>query len=219
LKNLKSIDFYFVTWPSISKNGILTDVKNALSAGCKIIQYREKNKSTKDMLEEAKLIKNLCKKRSIFLVNDRVDIAYSIDADGVHIGRNDIPIKTAREILGQKKIIGFTVNNLEEAIQVEKQGVDYIGLAPIYQTKTKDKSSKPCGIDIIKIIRENISIPIVAVGGINKYNVMDVISMGADSVVAVSAVLKSNNIYAEINNFIRIINEVKSNDTVNRGKK
>jgi len=210
LKQLKDLDFYLVTYSSISRNNIISDVKNAVDAGCKIVQYREKNKSKDEMINEAKKLKEICNSRAILLIDDHVDVALAVSADGVHIGQSDISVEDVRQLLGNDCIIGLTVHNVEEALEAEKLGVDYIGLAPIYKTDTKEDSGIPCGPDMISEIRKNVSLPIVAVGGINKNNVKDVISKGADGVVAVSAVLDSVDVKKEVGDFISIIREVKS---------
>ena len=124
LKKLNKIDFYFVTDSSLSKKGILSDVKEAVEVGCKIVQYREKNKCTKEMVEESSLLKKICSGKAIFLINDRIDVAIATNADGIHIGQKDMPFEKAREILGTDKIIGLTVHNIEEAIDAEKKGAD-----------------------------------------------------------------------------------------------
>jgi thiamine-phosphate pyrophosphorylase len=209
LKNLDDLDFYLVTYSSISRNGTFLDVKNAVDAGCKIVQYREKHKNAEEMIEEAKQLKELCKDKAVFLINDHVDVALAVDADGVHIGQSDIPVEEARKLLGNNKIVGLTVHNVKEAVEAENQGIDYIGLAPIYQTDTKEDSGVPCGPNMISEIRKNTGLPIVAVGGINKDNVKEVIYKGADSVVAVSAVLDTDDVDSEVYNFIRIIKEAK----------
>ena len=203
-------NFYFVTDSELSKNNIFSDAENAIKAGCKIIQYREKNKSTKDMIEEARQLKEICEGKAILLVDDRVDVALAVGADGVHIGQEDIPYETARLLLGMNKIIGLTVHNLEEAIEAEKLGVDYIGLAPIFKTDTKEDAREPIGTKMIETVRKNVSLPIVAVGGINKHNVKDVIDSGADSVVSIYAVLNSDNVYNEVSEFVKIIKEAKN---------
>jgi len=210
LKKLTNLDYYLVTYSSISRNGILSDVKQALDAGCKVIQYREKNKTTREMINETKKIKQLCGGRAFFLINDRVDVAIAVDADGVHLGQEDISVDVARKLLGSNKIIGLTVHNEKEAVEAESRGVDYIGLAPIFKTDTKEDSGIPCGLDIIKKVRNRVGLPIIAVGGINKENIVDVIKSGADGVVAVSAVLDSNDVYANVLDFIRLIKEGKS---------
>ena len=210
MNNLEDVDFYLVTDSDSSKNGIFSDVENALKAGCKIVQYREKNKSTKDMIEEVRQLKEICEGKAILLVNDRVDVALAVGADGVHIGQEDIPYETARLLLGMNKIIGLTVHNLEEAIEAEKLGVNYIGLAPIFKTDTKEDAREPIDTKMIETVRKNVSLPIVAVGGINKHNVKDVIDSGADSVVSIYAVLNSDNVYNEVSEFAKIIKEAKN---------
>jgi len=209
LRKFDDIDFYMVTYSSISKKGIVSDVKDALDAGCRFIQYREKRKSTREMVKEAQILKNICKNKAVFLVNDRVDIALAVDADGVHLGQDDMPVSFARRLLGDKKIIGLTVHNVEEAVEAERMGADYVGLAPIFKTDTKEDSGDPCGVEVLERIRSKIAIPIVAVGGININNVEEVVRKGADGVVAVSAVLDSDNVYSGIKDFIRVIKEVK----------
>jgi thiamine-phosphate pyrophosphorylase len=210
LKKLSDFDFCLVTYSSISRKGTVSDVKNAVDAGCKIVQYREKNKSTEDMTQEAKQLKEICEDKAVFIIDDHVDIAHTVNADGVHIGQDDVSVETARLLLGEDKIIGLTVHNVEEALEAEKHGADYIGLAPIFKTDTKEDSGVPCGSEMITRVKEKVSLPIIAVGGINKDNVSDVISKGADGVVAVSAVLDSEDVFREVSDFIRIIKEVKS---------
>lgn len=209
MKKFDDIDFYMITYSSISKRGIVSDVKNALDAGCRFVQYREKKKSTREMIEEAQVLKNICKERAVFLVDDRVDVALAVDADGVHLGQNDMPVSIARSILGEEKIIGLTVHNVEEAVEAEKLGVDYIGLAPIFKTETKEDSGEPCGVEALEEIRNKVDLPIVAVGGINMNNVREVIRKGADGVAAVSAVLESDDVYSCVKDFIKVIREVK----------
>ncbi len=131
MKQLKDLDFYLVTYSSISRNNIISDVKNAVDAGCKIVQYREKNKSKDEMINEAKKLKEICNSRAILLIDDHVDVALAVSADGVHIGQSDISVEDVRQLLGNDCIIGLTVHNVEEALEAEKLGVDYIGLAPI----------------------------------------------------------------------------------------
>ena len=156
---LKEIDFYLVTDSGLSKKGTLSDVKEAVEAGCKIVQYREKNKSTKEMVYEASEIKRICGDRAIFLVNDRIDVALAVDADGVHIGQDDMPIEIAKKLLGADKIIGLTVHNIEEAIEAEKSGADYVGLGPIFDTATKKDAGKGIGPAKIREVKNAIKIP------------------------------------------------------------
>ena len=206
---LNENEYYLITDSKLSKKGTLSDVENALKAGCKIIQYREKNKSTKDMIKEAKELKKKCEGKAIFLVNDRIDVALAVNSNGIHIGQDDIPFEIARKILGNEKIIGLTVHNLEEAVKAEKIRADYIGLSPIFETNTKKDAGTACGVEMIKKVRESVNLPLVAIGGIDKENINEVIKMGADSIVAISAVLCSDDVYKEVSDFIRIIKEKK----------
>ena len=210
MKNLNDIDFYLVTNSTLSKNGIIFDVENAVNAGCKIVQYREKDKSTKDMIAEAEKLKKICEGKAVFLIDDRVDVALAVDADGVHIGQSDIPFETARRLLGDDKIIGLTVHDVEEALRAVNLGVDYIGLAPIFHTDTKEDTRSPCGVDMVKDVRKEVSLPLVAVGGIDKTNVVEVIENGADSVVSISAIMGVDDVCREVKDFIRIVKECKS---------
>ena len=195
---LKDIDFYLVTDSRLSKNGILIDVEMAVEAGCKIVQYREKNKETKYMVEEAIEIRVLCGNSAIFLVNDRIDVALAVDADGVHIGQEDMPLEIARELLGRDKIIGLTVHNIEEAIDAEKRGADYVGLSPIFVTSTKKDAGKACGTSMITEVKKNVSIPVVAIGGITEENIEQVMKAGADSAVAISDVVTSDDVFSKV---------------------
>ena len=206
---LDEIDFYLVTDSDLSKKGTLSDVEKAVAAGCKIVQYREKNKSTKEMVDEAFQIKNICADRVIFLVNDRIDVALAVDADGVHIGQDDMPIAVAREIIGEHKIIGLSTHELEQAIEAEESGADYIGLGPIFNTSTKKDAGDGIGFHLIKNVKDAINIPVVAIGGINKDNCMHVIEGGVDSLVAISAVVCSDDVEKETKDFIDKIRKTR----------
>jgi len=207
---LETIDFYLVTDSGLSKKGTLSDVESAVAAGCRIVQYREKARSTRDMVLEASQIKTLCGNEAIFLVNDRVDVALAVDADGVHIGQDDMPIHTARELLGPDKIIGLTVHNIEEALEAERSGADYVGLGPIFNTSTKEDAGEGIGPESIRAVKEALNIPIVAIGGINKQNSEIVIIGGADSLVAISAVVCSDDVTKETKEFIDLIGQIRS---------
>ncbi|HET8685071.1 MAG TPA: thiamine phosphate synthase [Methanosarcina sp.] len=206
---LKDIDFYLVTDSGLSKKGTLSDVREAVESGCRIVQYREKDKSTKEMVEEAFEIKKICGDKAIFLVNDRIDVALAVDADGIHIGQDDMPIGLAKKLLGANKIIGLSVSDMNEAIEAEKSGADYVGLGPIFDTATKKDAGKGIGPLKIREVKDAIKIPVVAIGGINKENCESVIQNGADSLVAISAVVCSDDVKRETEYFIDISGESK----------
>jgi len=213
-QKLENIDFYFVTDSKLTKKTVIEDVKAAVKAGVKIIQYREKEKPTRLMIEEATKIKELCKNKAFFLINDRVDVALAVNADGVHLGTDDIHYGTARVLLGHDKIVGLTVHNIEEAIAAESLGADYVGASPIFDTKTKLDAGKAAGLKLIKDIKAKINIPVVAIGGINLDNVASVIDAGADAAVAISAVVTKDNVEEECKKFIKIIKKIKQKNKI-----
>lgn len=192
---MKLRGLYFLTDRGLSKQGIVEDVKQVLEAGCKIVQYREKEKTSREMVQEAVEIAGLCKEKgALFLVNDRIDIAMAVDANGVHLGQEDMLLKTARKILGSEKVIGITVHNLEEALQAERDGADYVCVSPIFHTDTKKDAGEPAGISLVREVKQNVKIPMAAIGGINKENVKQVVEAGADSVAVISAIVCSENV-------------------------
>jgi thiamine-phosphate pyrophosphorylase len=203
-----NFNFYFITDSHLSNKGNVADVLAAVGAGAWIIQYREKNLSPQAMIDEAKELKKICEGRTIFLINDKVDVCLAVDADGVHLGQGDMDLATAQSLLGSK-IIGVTVHNVEEAVTAQRGGAAYVGISPVYSTFTKDDAGDACGPEMITRIRKAISIPIVAVGGITKLNAPDVIKAGADSVAAISATVESDDVKKEVEEFNRIIRENK----------
>lgn len=205
-EKLEDMDLYFITDSRLTRKTILEDVKSAIRAGVKIIQYREKGESTQDMIKEVKEIGELCKKNNVlFIINDRVDIVLTVDADGVHLGNKDMTYSMARKILGTKKIIGLTVHNVREAVEAERIGADYVGVSPIFETKTKLDAGRPAGLKLIKDIKKAIKIPFVAIGGINENNIGSVIEAGARSVTAISAIVTKDNVEKECKKFREVI--------------
>ena len=165
LKILRENDLYVIT---DQKENLLEIIEEILIAGVKIIQHRFKTGTDKDHLEEAIQIKNLCKKyNSLFIINDRVDIALASNADGIHLGQDDLDLKTARKLLGYSKIIGISANNKIDISNAVKEGCDYIGIGPVFETETK-KDKKPIGIEKIKTLTKDLNIPWFAIGGIKK---------------------------------------------------
>lgn len=179
--------FYFITDSGLTKEGVVKDAEAAIRGGATVIQYREKCKDTGFMVEEALKIKKICAGKATFLINDRVDVCLATDADGVHIGQTDMSYSMARKLLGDGKIIGITVHSLKEAKEAEAMGADYIGLSPIFETKTKSDAGKAIGLMALKEVCYAVSIPVVAIGGITLENARDVIVAGAATFCAISA--------------------------------
>lgn len=182
--------YYFITNAGCSAAGILHDVEAAVRAGVPIVQYRNKDAATRLQYEEASHIKRLCADYGVpFIINDRLDIALAVDAEGVHLGQTDMPYPEARRLLGHKRLIGLTVHSLAEAEEAMRLGADYLGVSPIFATATKPDAGRPCGIETLQAIRRACTVPLVAIGGINPDNLDAVIAAGADMVCAISAVV------------------------------
>ena len=179
---------YSITDP---RENLLKIIEQILLGGVKIIQHRFKEGNDKEHLKEAIEIKSLCKKyNSLFIVNDRVDIALASDADGVHLGQEDLDIITARTLLGSSKIIGVTANNSTDITNAIKDQCDYIGVGPVFQSSTK-KNKEPLGVEKIKSLTKDINIPWFAIGGINKENISFLKKSGINNVALVSGLLNS----------------------------
>jgi len=207
---LKEMDYYLVTDSGLSRAGTASDVERAVGAGCRIVQYRQKRLDTRAMVGEAARLVELCAGRALFLVNDRIDVALAVGADGVHIGQDDMPFAIARRLLGPEKIIGLTVHDVAESVEAVRLGADYIGLSPIYETSTKADAGKGCGLETVQAVREAVSIPIVAIGGLNRANTAGVIRAGADAAVAISAVVRAEDVAGETAAFIGLIRAAKA---------
>ena len=192
--------YYFITDSKLSRAGNFNDVSMAVACGVSVVQFRNKNAKTREMYEEAVRLREICRD-TLFLINDRVDIALAVNADGVHLGQSDMPCEAARKLLGGEKIIGITVHNLAEAVQAEGIGADYLGVSPIFQTATKPDAGKPAGITLIEDIRAIVDIPLIAIGGIDHSNAIDVIRAGADGLCAISSVVAKEDVSAEIKKF------------------
>lgn len=175
-----------------SKYSHIELAKMAIKGGADIIQLRDKFISTSEFIRIAINIMKLCRKHKVlFLVNDRVDVALVSGADGVHLGKEDIPVKEARKLLGNGKIIGGTAHTLKEAIQREKEGADYIGFGHIYPTRSKHKHEEPKGIEYLRQVVKRITIPVIAIGGIGISNIDEVISTGVHCAAVIGSVAGS----------------------------
>lgn len=191
---LKDCKIYLVTDEN-SCNGkdFYKCIEEAIKGGVKIVQLREKTLSTKDFFIKALKVKEICKSYGVlFIINDRLDIAQAVGADGVHLGQSDMPIEKAREILKNNFLIGATARNVEEAKRVELLGADYIGSGAIFGTNTKDNAKK-LEMEELKKIVASVKIPVFAIGGININNVGSLKNIGLQGICAVSGILSEKN--------------------------
>ena len=169
----------------------------AIEGGATVIQLRDKTASTRELVAEGLALRVLTRERGVLLiVNDRIDVALAIDADGVHVGQDDMPVALARQMLGPERILGASAGNLEEAIPVIEGGADYLGVGPIYATSTKSDAGQPIGLHFLSELAVRYAIPLVAIGGITASNAGPIIQAGASGVAVISAVVGAEDIAA-----------------------
>ena len=188
--DLKTCKIYLVTdEKACLEKDFYSCIEEAIKGGVGIVQLREKNISTKDFYEKALKVKEICKNYGVlFIINDRLDIAQAVGADGVHLGQSDMPIEKARKILKDKFLIGATARNIEEAKRAELLGADYIGSGAIFGTSTKDNAKK-LEMEELKKIVASVKIPVFAIGGININNVGILKNIGLQGICSVSGIL------------------------------
>jgi thiamine-phosphate pyrophosphorylase len=189
----RRIDYslYLVTDRGLARGRTTGDiVRAAVRGGVSCVQLREKTCSTREFIAEALAIRDFLKSRGIpLIINDRVDVALTVGADGVHLGQSDMPLAMARSILGRSHIIGISAESLRDAAEAEKGGADYLGISPIFATATKTDTAAPLGLEGLQAIRRAVKLPLVAIGGLGPSNAAGVIVSGADGVAVVSAIV------------------------------
>ncbi|MPQ43045.1 thiamine phosphate synthase [Clostridium tarantellae] len=191
--NVKGKKLYLVTDYNMEFNKLLSKVEEALKGGVSIVQYRAKNKTTRKMCKEALLLKELSHKyKALFIVNDRLDVALVVDADGIHVGQDDMEVYKIKEILPKDKIIGVSVHDLEETRIAIEQGADYIGVGALYNTNTKN-NAKIVSLEMLKKIRKKSSIPIYGIGGLTVNNLTKTLRETLDGIAIVSEILLAKN--------------------------
>ncbi|MCP5003789.1 MAG: thiamine phosphate synthase [Planctomycetes bacterium] len=189
---MKSLEFVLITDRKACKSDMLDIIVPAIEGGVSTVQLREKDLSTKDLYAVAEKLRKITEDRGVNLViNDRVDIALAVDADGVHLGWQSLSVGLVRRMVGGEKFIGFSAHSLHEAQKAAIDGVDYVSISPVYHTLSKCASIKPLNVLEMRRIKEQISIPLVALGGINEFNVKEVLENGADGVAVISALFRS----------------------------
>jgi len=196
MPRLPDTDIYAITDSALSLGrSVLEVTEHLLRSGVRIIQYREKDKKAGEMLKECRQIREATKKAgACFIVNDHVDIAILADADGVHVGQDDLPVDEVRRLIGPDRIVGLSTHSPQQASQAIAAKVDYIGVGPLYATQTKKDVCEPVGLSYLDYAVNTVTIPFVAIGGIKRHNIPDVVRHGARCCCLVSEILEAEDI-------------------------
>jgi len=177
------------------RKNLLAVIQKAVSSGVTLVQLRAKALCTREFLDLALQVSKILKTQDIpFIINDRVDIALACDATGVHLGKKDLPLPFARKLLGPQKIIGITAHSLRESLEAEEGGADYLGVGPVFLSPSKKDLKTALGLHGLFSIRKKVSIPILAIGGINPENAHDVMATGVNGIAVISAILGAKDI-------------------------
>ena len=195
MKNNIDLSLYLVTDRKCLKNkDLMSAIEEAILGGVTLVQLREKSSDSLELFNIAKEVKKITDKHNIpLIIDDRIDIAMAVDAAGVHLGQEDIPCNVARKILGSDKIIGVSAHNIKEALKAKSDGADYLGCGSVFNTSTKNNVTS-LKIQELREIKEKVNIPVVAIGGINEKNVLELRGTGIDGIAIVSAILGKDNI-------------------------
>lgn len=187
---------------------LLFAVESALKGGVKAIQLREKDLPTRELLDLAYKMRELTVKYSAKLfVNDRLDIALSVDADGVHLGQSSIPAGAARKVAGDKLLIGLSTHGLEEAKKAQDDGSDFITFGPLYPTPSKLKYGEPVGVGLLKELRQSVSIPVFGIGGIKEDSIKEVMEASASGIALISGILGAKDVKMTAQEYLKEIDK------------
>ncbi len=205
---MSNVDFnlYLITDRKQVKGNLIDAVEDALKAGVKAVQLREKDITVRELMELSKSMKILTDQyKAKLFINDRVDVALCAGADGVHLGQSSMPADAVKRIAKDKLLIGVSTHGVEEAIKAQKNGADFITLGPVYKTPSKIKYGEPVGIEILEDVKDLLRIPVFAIGGIKPENLSELKKTGADGVAVISGILSSENIYASTRNYMELL--------------
>ncbi len=212
----KGLGFILITNRKICEAKLADIISQAIDGGVETVQLREKDLSSVELYVLASEIREITREKGAnLIINDRVDIALAVDADGVHLGWKSLGIGLVRKMIGHDKLIGFSAHNLQEAKKAEDSGADYVTISPIFDTVYKDYFVEPLGTEKIGKIKEEIDIPVIALGGINENNVNGVLENGAYGIAVISAILQSEDPRQSAN---RLYKEIKGNESKSEEK-
>ena len=197
MDNFLAADLYGITSSSHSRGRTNLDVvRQMITAGIKVIQYREKEKPIREMYAECQAVRDLTRQAGVtFIVNDRVDLAMAVDADGIHIGQTDLPPQIVRQLIGNNKILGLSTHSMAEIQAAAASGIaDYIGVGPVFSTDTKKDASSPVGLHLVRYAAEYSKLPFVVIGGIKTANIVQVKCAGASVFAIISEIVSAEDI-------------------------
>ena len=207
---LHRIRLYVLISSNITKKSVKETARLVIDGGADAVQLREKTISDRKFISLAREVRDITTKRgSLLIINDRVHVVRKVNADGIHLGQQDMSALEARNIIGDEKIIGVSTHSITQARQAQKDGADYIAIGPIYPTSTKDHEPS-VGIEIIHEISEAVSIPIIAIGAITLENLDEVLKAGASRIAVCSAIIGSKDIYSSTRQFKEKLGETKA---------
>lgn len=200
-------DLYIITDEAIAGGLSHTEIaQRAIDGGADVIQLRDKTRGCSELCQVGRVLRAITEKTgTLFIINDRLDVALACGADGVHLGRDDMRVDTARQIAPPGFIIGISAGTVEEALKAEQDGADYIAVSPVFFTTSKNNAGPGHGLDRLREICRNVTVPVIAIGGINADNVGDVIAAGAEGVAVISAVVGKKDISAAAREFRAVI--------------
>jgi len=194
---------YPITDTLISRLSHAEQVERFAAGGATLVQLREKRASPREFYEAASQAMNLARMLGVrIVINDRVDIAIAVKADGVHLGQNDLPPDRARLLLGEDRIVGYSTHTLEQALAATSAPVDYIAIGPVFQTRTKDRPDEVVGLETVSAVKRQVTKPLVAIGGITLESAPLVLAAGADSVAVISDLFSSGDIEERTRRFL-----------------
>jgi len=204
-------DLYVVTSPELQRGRSLEEVVTlAIAGGAGCIQLRAKKLGKRELLREARTLRKITRDAGVtFIINDHIDIALTVEADGVHLGQDDFPIPEARRIVGPAMILGASTHSVEEALQAEREGASYINVGPVFATQTKEGVGAPVGVDLVAQVKAAVHTPQTCMGGIKLHNVREVVLAGAERIAVVSEVVGADDIAASARALVEAIREAK----------
>lgn len=185
---------------------MLNGIEQALKGGAKSVQLREKDIEIRTLLDMAYRLRDLTLRHNARLfINDRVDIAMTVEADGVHLGGTGIPVEAVRKVAGKQLLIGRSTHGIDEVLEAEKAGADFITFGPVFETPSKQQYGEPLGLDMLKKAAGSVSLPVFAIGGIKQESIRAVMAAGAYGIALISGILASHDIQSNTENYVRTL--------------